>query len=635
MKDLFKKSKENKKTRNNDYYNLQNELDQLYYNSSNNGKFNKIYDLITSRNNILLAYSKIKTDKGSKTEKIDRITIENIKFIDEEDFIKYIQNKFENYNSKPVRRVTIEKSNGNYTPLGISTLFDRIIQQCILQILEPITEGKFSESSYGFRPNRSSEHAISSASTYMNTSKAHFCVNIDIKDYFDNINHSKLIKQMWAIGIRDKKIITIIKKMLQSPIVKKDGTLEIPTKGTIQCGILSPLLGNIVLNELDKWIESQWQSLESKEAKVYIKSTGRVDKGSRYKRFRIKTKLKEMYIVRYADDFKVFTTTPHSANNIYYAIKLWLKDRLQLDINTDKSKVTNLRKNYIEFLGFKLKVRTKGKPRSKKSNKKHKYVVVSHVSDNSKKRIIKQIRKLIIAIQKNKGSKNVYYIDKYNSTCLSLHSYYGIATHCNMDFKEIAYKTLRAFNNRLKPKRIGKNLPGYIEKKYSKSKQLRYVCNRAVIPIGYIQSRNSKNKNKKVNKYTLEGRILINKNLGVNINVLTYIANNPIKKRSIEYNYNRISLYCDQNGKCEITGKALKIGDFHCHHKIPYKVSKSDEYSNLILVEATIHRLIHTSNYNTMNEIIESENLESLELKKINKLRECQQLNDIYIKKVS
>ena len=174
MKDLFKKSKENKKTRNNDYYNLQNELDQLYYNSSNNGKFNKIYDLITSRNNILLAYSKIKTDKGSKTEKIDRITIENIKFIDEEDFIKYIQNKFENYNPKPVRRVTIEKSNGNYTPLGISTLFDRIIQQCILQILEPITEGKFSESSYGFRPNRSSEHAISSASTYMNTSKAHF-----------------------------------------------------------------------------------------------------------------------------------------------------------------------------------------------------------------------------------------------------------------------------------------------------------------------------------------------------------------------------------------------------------------------------------------------------------------------------
>ena len=350
MKDLFKKSKENKKTRNNDYYNLQNELDQLYYNSSNNGKFNKIYDLITSRNNILLAYSKIKTDKGSKTEKIDRITIENIKFIDEEDFIKYIQNKFENYNSKPVRRVTIEKSNGNYTPLGISTLFDRIIQQCILQILEPITEGKFSESSYGFRPNRSSEHAISSASTYMNTSKAHFCVNIDIKDYFDNINHSKLIKQMWAIGIRDKKIITIIKKMLQSPIVKKDGTLEIPTKGTIQCGILSPLLGNIVLNELDKWIESQWQSLESKEAKVYIKSTGRVDKGSRYKRFRIKTKLKEMYIVRYADDFKVFTTTPHSANNIYYAIKLWLKDRLQLDINTYKSQVTNFRKNYIDAI---------------------------------------------------------------------------------------------------------------------------------------------------------------------------------------------------------------------------------------------------------------------------------------------
>ena len=127
-----------------------------------------------------------------------------------------------------------------------------------MQVLEPICEAKFYDKSYGFRPNRSCENALAQANSYMYAGKRHFVVDVDIKGFFDNVDHSKLIKQMWALGIRDKKLISIIKEMLKAPIKMPDGEIVYPTKGTLQGGILSPLLSNIVLNELDWWGQSRW-----------------------------------------------------------------------------------------------------------------------------------------------------------------------------------------------------------------------------------------------------------------------------------------------------------------------------------------------------------------------------------------
>ncbi len=227
-----KKQQKNSKLRHLEYYDLQETFDKLYADSQNGKIFNHLLELITSDENIRLAYRNIKRNSGSVTSGVDKMTIKDIEKIPMEKFVPIVQRKFKWYKPKPVRRVEIPKLNGKTRPLGIPAMWDRVVQQCILQVLEPICEAKFHERSNGFRPNRSAEHAISQAGVMIQLRNLYFVVDIDIKGFFDNVNHSKLIKQMWSIGIRDKKLLCIIKEMLKAPIVLPNGSTIYPDKGT-------------------------------------------------------------------------------------------------------------------------------------------------------------------------------------------------------------------------------------------------------------------------------------------------------------------------------------------------------------------------------------------------------------------
>lgn len=294
-----------------EYYDMQEIFDRLYADSLEGKTFTQLMDLILDRENILLAYRNIKRNSGSVTPGTDGLTIENLAKVTPDSMVQKVRNILRNYRPRPVRRKDIPKE-GNpekTRPLGIPCMWDRLIQQCVLQVLDPICEAKFSDNSYGFRPNRSCEHAVAQAYRLIQQSGLHFVVEVDVKGFFDNVNHSKLIKQMWAMGIRDKTLIYIIRQMLKAPISMPDGSMVTPDKGTPQGGLCSPLLANIVLNELDRWIESQW----SENPVVYKHSThknanGSLIKSHGYDAMR-KTGLKEMYIVRYADDFRIFL--PH------------------------------------------------------------------------------------------------------------------------------------------------------------------------------------------------------------------------------------------------------------------------------------------------------------------------------------
>ncbi len=258
---MAQKAKKKSKLRHAEYYDMQKTFDSLYADSKSGEVFGHLMDIISAPNNIKLAFRNIKGNDGSHTAGTDGRTIESLAVMSEDKFVKLIQKQFRRYEPKAVKRVEIPKPNGKMRPLGIPCIIDRIVQQCILQVMEPICEAKFYEHSYGFRPCRSAENAISYAYGLAQRNELHYVVDVDVKGFFDNVDHRKLLKQIWTLGIRDTKLIQIIKAMLKAPIEMPDGETVLPSKGTPQGGILSPLLANIVLNELDWWIASQWDEM--------------------------------------------------------------------------------------------------------------------------------------------------------------------------------------------------------------------------------------------------------------------------------------------------------------------------------------------------------------------------------------
>lgn len=602
------------KIRYTEYYDLQNTFDELYADSARGKIFQNLMTLISSEDNIKLAYRTIKGNKGSHTPGVDKRTIRNLASFSEEKFVRLIQKQFSWYNPRPVRRVEIPKPNGKTRPLGIPTIVDRIVQQCILQVLEPICEAKFSEHSNGFRPNRSTETAIAECCRLMQVQHLHYAVDIDIQGFFDNVNHSKLIKQMWSMGIRDKKLLCIIRQMLKAPIVLPDGKQIYPTKGTPQGGILSPLLSNIVLNELDWWVSSQWENMPTHhEYKTRNNANGTVIKSHIYRALRSSC-LKEMYIARYADDFKIFCRNRQDAIRAYEAVTRWLKDRLGLDISPEKSKVINLKQRYSEFLGFKLKVVPKGS----------KYIVCSHMCDKAASRAKEKIAAAITEIQRA-GSENAQYsaIQKYNSVVYGLHNYYRVATKVSEDFGAIAWGLKKKMENRLPGlTKSGKLKIGYIQERYGKSKQLRFLNGHPLIPAGYVQTKDAQHKKKTVNRYTPEGRAEIHKNLGFNTSTMIWMMRNPVPEKTIEYADNRISLFAAQYGRCAVTGEGLLPHNVHCHHKLPLKDSGRDNYKNLVLVTEEVHILIHATQEETIKWYLNVLQLNKKQMKKLNHFRE-------------
>ena len=625
-KEIYKKQLCVDDIRHSEYYDLQSTFDELYAKSANGGIFTNIMDLILSRENILLAYRNMKANKGSCTPGTDNLTIESIGVLTPEEVIQQVRfivsGSCHGYRPRPVRRKDIPKPNGSTRPLGIPCIWDRLIQQCIKQVMEPICEAKFSNNSYGFRPNRSVEHAVAATYRMMQLTKLHFVIEFDIKGFFDNVNHAKLMRQIWAMGIHDKHLIYVIRKILTAPIKMPDGINVYPTKGTPQGGIISPLLANIVLNELDHWIESQWSNnpvIEKRKAKIY--PNGRIDRSNGYKIMH-QTKLKEMYIVRYADDFRIFCRCRQDAERIKAAVAQWLQQRLKLEVSDEKTRIVNVKKKYSEFLGFKIRVH----------KKKNRYVVMSHMCD---KAFQKQRQKLVNQA-KNIAKPRDYYREEgeirvYNSMVMGLHNYYRIATNINVDCSRLNRAVMIVLTNRLRTqscnrlRKTGRPLTKTEQQLFGKSKMLRYVAgsDAPIYPIGYIRCKNPMGKKRSINKYTPEGRIDIHDNLQINKRLLCDLMRQPLFGRSAEYADNRLSLFSAQWGKCGVTGRTFEsAGDIHCHHITPRSKGGSDKYSNLVLVLKPVHKLIHASAPETIAYYLKLLNLDKSQVRKINHLRE-------------
>lgn len=599
---------------NNENYEQQEILDELYKRSSEGRYFDKLYELIISEDNIVKAYRTIKSNTGRKTKGINGHTIKYLENLSKDMLVNITRQKLSNYKPNPVRRVFMPKSNGKQIPLGIPTIEDRLVEQCILQILEPICEAKFHKSSFGFRPNRSTHHAIARCQHIINHSKNHFVVDVDVEGFFDNVNHGKLMKQLWTIGIRDKRVLCIISKILKTEIIGE----VTPTKGIPQAGILSSLFTNVVLNELDWWISNQWETKSTNNK--YTQPSSKIKSLNN-------SKLKPCYIVRYADDFKIFTDSRTNAKKIFIATKLWLNDRLGLEISDEKSKITNLRKNGSDFLGIRLRAVSKGTSQLG-------YVSQSKIEPKRKSKIIKVYKSKLKDIRKYPSMDKVKNLNRFT---LGIHNYYKVATDVRKDFNDIMHLIYGKYK-RLKAKRIiiGKGTENEILKSFYKGYNgvLDKCCNITLYPIPYVHFNKPTQINPEVTPYTEMGRRRIHNTLtAISVFELEALREGNFGSRSVEYIDNRIAKFVGQDGKCYITGIRLLTEEVHCHHIVPVKLGGTDKYDNLVVVHKEVHKLIHSTD---INKILKSAKDWTIKARlKFNQLRKEANLEPIDFKLVA
>ena len=271
----------------------------------------ELLEKVLSKQNLNLAYKQVYKNKGASG--VDGVTVEELfSYIKEhkEEILWQIKNR--KYNPQPVRRVYIPKENGKLKKLGIPSVIDRVLQQAIVQVLTPIYEEQFSDSSYGFRPNRCCEQAVIKALECFNDGY-NWIVDIDLQSFFDEVNQDKLMAIIHRT-IKDDDVISLIRKFLQSGVMEK-GVIQETKKGTPQGGNLSPLLSNIMLNELDKELEKR-----------------------------------SLNFVCYADDCLIMVRSEKVANRVMESITTFITKKLGLKVNVEKSKI--VRPNQIKYLGF-------------------------------------------------------------------------------------------------------------------------------------------------------------------------------------------------------------------------------------------------------------------------------------------
>ena len=271
----------------------------------------KLIEQILDKENVRAALEKIIANKGAAG--IDGMKVEELRDYMNANWTSIKQSVLErSYKPAPVRRVEIPKPNGGVRKLGIPTVVDRTLQQSIVQILTPIFEAEFQENSYGFRPGRSCEQAVLKLLDYLNDGYE-WIVDIDLEKFFDNVPQDKLMSYVGRV-IHDPDTESLIRKYLKSGVME-NGMYEATELGTPQGGNLSPLLSNVMLNELDKEL---------------------VNRGLRY--------------VRYADDCVIAVSSSASANRVMHTITKWIEQKLGLKVNATKTHVC--RPSKLKYLGF-------------------------------------------------------------------------------------------------------------------------------------------------------------------------------------------------------------------------------------------------------------------------------------------
>lgn len=564
----------------------------LFEKSLKNNRHNHLWQLVIEERNILCSIKLISSNKGSKTPGPDGMTITDILKTDIENVIRQIKYRLYGRIRGKARQVMIPKENGKFRPLGITNLYDRIVQQCVKNILEPILEAHFNPESFGFRKNRNAQECLSFIATSIQFNDEGHIYDCDLKNYFDTVQIDKVLDKLRKNhNIHDLAFLKCIKRLMWIDLVQPKETYN--GTGLRQGTILGPLLANVMFHDFE---------LRLNEINGFRRENGREiiqnpnifkNHGKNYKRgrefyFNWLGNRRVVKIVRYADDFILISKGKYDIYDAIILFEDWCKEN-ELEVNQEKTKLIALTKDTsLEFLGYRLK--------KTGTNRRGSYLI----SPKNQAKIWKETKKrLEWSLRNNLTEYFIIYIR-------GIFQYYNICTNLTWLISKIHLLLIKHMTRRRNrfPLQMIRGKPTYFMvngvkldlwdiRKHSVRNTNDYMYE--VNNLWYPNS--DKYKSLEWVKHFFENRMNIDKNTA-NIVYIPSLINSRKKEPLFGAEY------------LTIPPEKIVI-----HHKVPINKGGKNEYSNLILLTKTSHKLVHKNNL-TLKDVPSYINLREL-----NKLR--------------
>lgn len=579
-------------------------LDKLYQQSreareaGERPAFKGLLEIMSAEATIVTAIHNIKSNHGSDTPGVDNKTMKrdylqkSYKWV-----INDIRAAFEKFEPQKVRRKYIDKpGKKEKRPLGIPTIRDRIVQECMRIVMEPIMEAQFFEHSYGFRPMRDTAMALERLNFITFHTGYYWFVEGDISKCFDHIDHATLLRRLYHMGIKDRRVLQIIKQMLKAGVLDE---CEVNEEGTMQGGIISPLLANVYLDIMDEWVTKQWELKHTEHA---------YNQDSAKRRALKKTNLVPGFLVRYADDFVIITDSREHAEFWKASLQAFLETGMKLTLSKEKTLITDVRKKHACFLGYEFRV-VKGKGE-------HGYVTRTRPD---RERLCRKVDALTDSIKKipreTSREKLIDEINRINSQIRGVIQYYQCCTWVSVSMEKYGRKLQLAASRRLKqfkgkwiPAKETQNLPRIHQNYRQKLPSVKYRdIYIGVTSLTFCQWQETLGKNPKETPYTEEGRDINfrrtkKKRIQARLdelyseNVATAVLNGKWGHlNNFEFVMNRAYALNRDRLKCRVCGKWLIDNTPYTHRINPrLPLDRVNRVNNLISVHRKCYQAINT-----------------------------------------